>query len=89
MISGTEVMFGDNSLSTGGFFSGGQVLIVNITKRLWSFSPKLLILRRRERRKVPLDMYFSNRSVAPSGRFELYMMILAGAKCQKIITSTS
>ena len=30
MISDNEIMFGDNSLSSGGFFSGGQVLIVNV-----------------------------------------------------------
>ena len=30
MISGNEVMFGDNSLSTGGFFSGGNVLRVYV-----------------------------------------------------------
>ena len=30
LISDTEVMFGDNSLSTGGYFSGGQVVYVNI-----------------------------------------------------------
>ena len=30
MISDNEIMFGDNSLSSGGFFSGGQVLLVNI-----------------------------------------------------------
>jgi len=30
MISDNEVMFGDNSLSTGGYFSGGQVVYVNI-----------------------------------------------------------
>jgi hypothetical protein len=30
MISDNEIMFGDNSLSGGGFFSGGQVLLINI-----------------------------------------------------------
>ena len=30
MISDNEIMFGDNSLSGGGFFSGGQVLVINI-----------------------------------------------------------
>ena len=32
MVVGTEIMFGDSSLSTGGFFSGGQVLTINIDK---------------------------------------------------------
>jgi len=31
IISDNEVMFGNNSLSTGGFFSGGEVVYVNIT----------------------------------------------------------
>ena len=30
MISENEIMFGDNSLSGGGFFSGGQVLVINV-----------------------------------------------------------
>ena len=30
ITTGNEVMFGDNSLSTGGYFSGGQVVYVNI-----------------------------------------------------------
>ena len=30
MVSDNEIMFGDNSLSGGGFFSGGQVLVINI-----------------------------------------------------------
>jgi hypothetical protein len=30
IATGNEVMFGDNSLSTGGYFSGGQVIYVNI-----------------------------------------------------------
>ena len=30
IISDNEVMFGDNSLSTGGFFAGGEVVYVNI-----------------------------------------------------------
>ena len=30
MVSGNEVMFGDSSLSTGGFFGGGEILFVYI-----------------------------------------------------------
>tara|TARA_S200000501_G_scaffold322785_1_gene318979 strand:- start:1657 stop:5568 length:3912 start_codon:yes stop_codon:yes gene_type:complete len=30
MISGNEIMFGDMSVSTAGFFAGGEILIVNI-----------------------------------------------------------
>jgi len=30
MVSGNEVMFGDSSLSSGGFFSGGQILYVYV-----------------------------------------------------------
>ena len=30
MVSDNEIMFGDNSLSGGGFFSGGQVLLINV-----------------------------------------------------------